>query len=224
MPLQCETGVKVEPLQVAVPQETPVPPSWHLPAPSQAPVFPQGGLVAQRPCGSRLLDGTFAQLPALPVEVAGLAGRARGGAAADAVDAAVPRQAVGRHGARLSEAVLGAAEAGLRIADEGRRAVRIQRTGRLAGRAAVADEGGAGDRRRRLAGSLAVAGAARGQRRCRWTGRRGARRRCRPRSSGRPRRRRRSRRCHRWCSLDRGRSPADRPSRSGRCCRSRARL
>jgi hypothetical protein len=66
VPLQCETGVKVDPLQEAVPQETPVPPSWHLPAPSQAPVLPQGGLVAHRPCGSRLLDGTFAQFPALP--------------------------------------------------------------------------------------------------------------------------------------------------------------
>jgi hypothetical protein len=66
VPLQWETGVKVEPLQVAVPQETPVPPSWHLPAPSQAPVLPQGGLVAQRPCGSRLLAGTSAQFPALP--------------------------------------------------------------------------------------------------------------------------------------------------------------
>ena len=65
VPLQCETGVKVEPLQVAVPQETPVPPSWHFPAPSQAPVLPQGGLVAQRPCGSRLLAGTFAQFPGL---------------------------------------------------------------------------------------------------------------------------------------------------------------
>ena len=69
VPLQCETGVKVEPLQVAVPQETPVPPSWHLPAPSQAPVLPQGGLVAHRPCGSRLLAGTFAQFPALPVRL-----------------------------------------------------------------------------------------------------------------------------------------------------------
>jgi hypothetical protein len=58
--------VKVEPLQVAVPQETPVPPSWHLPAPSQAPVLPQGGVVEQSPCGSRLLAGTLAQLPALP--------------------------------------------------------------------------------------------------------------------------------------------------------------
>ena len=69
VPLQWETGVKVEPLQVAVPQETPVPPSWHFPAPSQAPVLPQGGLVAQRPCGSKLLAGTFAQFPALPVRL-----------------------------------------------------------------------------------------------------------------------------------------------------------
>jgi hypothetical protein len=69
VPLQCETGVKVEPLQVAVPQETPVPPSWHLPAPLQAPVLPQGGLVAQRPCGSRLLAGTFAQFPAVPARL-----------------------------------------------------------------------------------------------------------------------------------------------------------
>ncbi len=69
VPLQCETGVKVEPLQVAVPQETPVPPSWHFPAPSQALVLPQGGLAAQRPCGSRLLAGTFAQFPALPVRL-----------------------------------------------------------------------------------------------------------------------------------------------------------
>ena len=67
-PLQCEIGVNVElPLgQEAVPQETLVPPSWQAPLPSQAPVLPQGGLVAQRPCGSRLLAGTLAQLPALP--------------------------------------------------------------------------------------------------------------------------------------------------------------
>jgi hypothetical protein len=64
--LQCEIGVKVEPLQVAVPQETLVPPSWQCPAPSQEPVLPQGGLVAQRPCGSRLLAATLAQFPALP--------------------------------------------------------------------------------------------------------------------------------------------------------------
>jgi hypothetical protein len=66
VPLQWETGVKVAPLQLAVPQETLVPPSWHLPVPSQAPVFPQGGLAAQRPCGAVVLAGTLAQFPGLP--------------------------------------------------------------------------------------------------------------------------------------------------------------
>ena len=66
-PLQCDSGVKVEPLQVTVPQETLVPPSWQCPAPSQAPVLPQGGLAVQRPWGSVVLAGTLAQLPALPV-------------------------------------------------------------------------------------------------------------------------------------------------------------
>ena len=59
--------MNVEPTQVAVPQATAVPPSWHLPAPSQAPVSPQGGLGTQRLCGSGVLAGTLAQLPALPV-------------------------------------------------------------------------------------------------------------------------------------------------------------
>ena len=67
VPLQWETGVNVDPLQEAVPQETVVPPSWQCPAPSQAPVFPQGGLAAQRPCGSVVPDPTLAQVPALPV-------------------------------------------------------------------------------------------------------------------------------------------------------------
>lgn len=67
VPLQCETGVKVEPVQAAIPQETLVPPSWQCPPPSQAPVLPQGGLAVQRPCGSVLLAGTLAQLPGLPV-------------------------------------------------------------------------------------------------------------------------------------------------------------
>lgn len=67
-PVQCEIGVNVElPLgQEALPQATLVPAFWHLPAPSQLPVKPQGGFVAQRPCGSRPFEGTFAQLPALP--------------------------------------------------------------------------------------------------------------------------------------------------------------
>jgi hypothetical protein len=64
-PLQCDSGVKVEPLQVAVPQETLVPPNAQCPAPSQAPVFPQGGLAVHRPWGSVVLAGTLAQFPGL---------------------------------------------------------------------------------------------------------------------------------------------------------------
>ena len=144
VPLQCEIGVKVEPLQVAVPQETPVPPSWQCPAPSQAPVLPQGGLVAQRPCGSWLLAGDVRAVARAARDVAGLAGRARAGAAADAVDAAVAGQAVGASACRLAEALLVAAEVGLRIADVGRQAVGVAGAGRLAGRGAVADVGRAG--------------------------------------------------------------------------------
>jgi hypothetical protein len=66
LPLQWEIGVKVDPLQLWVPQEVAVPASWHAPAPLQAPVLPQGGLVAHRPCGSSALAATGAQLPALP--------------------------------------------------------------------------------------------------------------------------------------------------------------
>lgn len=66
LPLQCETGVKVVPLQDWLPQETPVPASWQAPAPLQAPVLPQGGLAVQRPCGSAVLAVTLAQVPGLP--------------------------------------------------------------------------------------------------------------------------------------------------------------
>jgi hypothetical protein len=66
-PLQCAIAVNVEPVQDAAAQVTLVPPSWHWPAPSQAPVSPQGGLAGQRPCGSGVLAATLAQLPALPV-------------------------------------------------------------------------------------------------------------------------------------------------------------
>jgi hypothetical protein len=48
LPLQCETGVKVEPVQVAVPHETLVVACWQAPAPLQAPVLPQGGFAAHR--------------------------------------------------------------------------------------------------------------------------------------------------------------------------------
>ena len=65
-PLQCETGVKVDPVQLALPHDTAVPPSWQWPTPSQAPVLPQGALGVQRLCGSGVLADTLAQLPALP--------------------------------------------------------------------------------------------------------------------------------------------------------------
>jgi len=67
-PVQCETGVKVEPAgQVAVPQATPVPACSHAPLPLQAPVLPQGAvlLTAHRPCGSAALAATGAQVPGL---------------------------------------------------------------------------------------------------------------------------------------------------------------
>jgi hypothetical protein len=67
VPVQCETGVKVEPVQEAVPQATPVAACWQAPAPSQLPVLPQGGLAVQPPWGSVALRGTFAQFPRLPV-------------------------------------------------------------------------------------------------------------------------------------------------------------
>ena len=66
LPLQCETGVNVDPLQDWLPHETPVPANWQAPAPLQAPVLPQGGLAAHRPCGSTALAATGAHVPALP--------------------------------------------------------------------------------------------------------------------------------------------------------------
>jgi hypothetical protein len=69
-PVQCETGVKVDPAgQAALPQATPVPACWQAPLPLQAPVLPQGALaeVGQSPWGSVELAATGAQLPALPV-------------------------------------------------------------------------------------------------------------------------------------------------------------
>jgi hypothetical protein len=36
---------------------------WQAPLPLQTPVFPHGGLAAQRPCGSAVLSATFAQVP-----------------------------------------------------------------------------------------------------------------------------------------------------------------
>jgi len=67
LPLQCEIGVEVVPVHDAIPHATPVPETWHAPAPLQAPVLPHGGLSEQRPCGSAAFSGTFVQLPALPM-------------------------------------------------------------------------------------------------------------------------------------------------------------
>jgi hypothetical protein len=66
LPLQWEIGVKVEPVQAAVPHETVVPACWQAPRPLQDPVLPQGGVGAHSECGSGELMGTLAQLPALP--------------------------------------------------------------------------------------------------------------------------------------------------------------
>jgi hypothetical protein len=59
-------GVKVEPVQDAVPHETVVPACRQAPRPLQAPVLPHGGLGAQSAWGSGELVGTLVQLPALP--------------------------------------------------------------------------------------------------------------------------------------------------------------
>jgi hypothetical protein len=65
-PVQCETGVKVEPEQEAAPQLTPALACSQEPAPSQLPVLPQGGWGVQRVCGSTSPEPTFEQVPALP--------------------------------------------------------------------------------------------------------------------------------------------------------------
>jgi hypothetical protein len=65
-PLQCESGVYVEPVHDSVPHDTVVAASWQPPAPLQNPVLPHGGLAAQRLLGSGLPSGTSAQFPALP--------------------------------------------------------------------------------------------------------------------------------------------------------------
>jgi len=64
-PLQCEIGVYVDTEQVSLPHDTVVAASWQPPAPSHAPVLPQGGFAAQRLLGSGLPSGTFTQFPAL---------------------------------------------------------------------------------------------------------------------------------------------------------------
>jgi hypothetical protein len=62
-PVQCETGVNVEIEHDAMPHETLVPPCSHAPVALQLPVFPQGGLAGQPPCGSGAPACTLAQEP-----------------------------------------------------------------------------------------------------------------------------------------------------------------
>lgn len=63
LPVQLAAAEKVEPVQLAEAQETLVLAFWHFPAPSQAPVNPQGGLAVHRACGSVVPDVTFEQVP-----------------------------------------------------------------------------------------------------------------------------------------------------------------
>jgi len=65
VPVQCEIGVNVEPVQDAAPQGTVAAALRQAPAPLQAPVLPHGGLATQPPRGSAVPIGTGAQLPAL---------------------------------------------------------------------------------------------------------------------------------------------------------------
>jgi hypothetical protein len=62
-PSQCETGVKVIPLQEAVPQGALVAASWQAPAPLQAPVLPQGGVAGHWPAGAGLPEAIGAHDP-----------------------------------------------------------------------------------------------------------------------------------------------------------------
>jgi hypothetical protein len=68
-PLQAPTGVDVDPVQVGVPQLAPALVFRQAPAPSQVPSNPQGGLAAQRACGSALPVGTGWHEPAAPVRL-----------------------------------------------------------------------------------------------------------------------------------------------------------
>jgi hypothetical protein len=58
--------VNVVPLQAGGAQLTVVAAWVQAPAPLQLPVLPQVPLVAQRPCGSATVLGTFVQVPRLP--------------------------------------------------------------------------------------------------------------------------------------------------------------
>ena len=64
-PEQVGAGVKVVPVQVAVPQVTLTAACVQTPAPLQVPVFPQGGAAVHCPTGAAAPGPTNAQLPAL---------------------------------------------------------------------------------------------------------------------------------------------------------------
>jgi hypothetical protein len=64
VPLQCDSGVYVDPVHDCVPHDTVVAASWQAPAPLHAPVLPHGGFGVQRPIVSVVPAGTLAQLPA----------------------------------------------------------------------------------------------------------------------------------------------------------------
>jgi hypothetical protein len=65
-PLQKPVGVDVEPVHEAVPHDVVVGAFWQLPAPSHAPVSPQGGAAVQRPCGSACEGSTSLHAPSRP--------------------------------------------------------------------------------------------------------------------------------------------------------------
>jgi hypothetical protein len=65
-PLHTDPAVNVDPVQVALPQLVPTVTCMQAPAPLQRPVFPQGGVAAQRAWGSAPPAATTAQVPLLP--------------------------------------------------------------------------------------------------------------------------------------------------------------
>jgi hypothetical protein len=66
VPLQKPAGVNVEPAHDAAPHAVVAGATLHAPAPLHVPVRPQGGLGAQRPCGSASSAGTSLHAPARP--------------------------------------------------------------------------------------------------------------------------------------------------------------
>ena len=66
VPLQKPTGVSIAFAHVAIPQDVVAGAFLHAPAPSHVPTKPQGGLAAQRPCGSAASAETSAHVPSCP--------------------------------------------------------------------------------------------------------------------------------------------------------------